>query len=94
MASHLGQGASWGCEWETPLLKWTKGSEPGAATCGCQQVEIVAGVDIYAGEPPFLVVRITRKNVVTGTSLTPAECCWLYTTWHNILPAQYQGAKK
>ena len=34
------------CEGETPLLKRTKGAEPGAATCGRRQAEIVAGVDI------------------------------------------------
>ena len=34
------------CECETPLPKRTKGAEPGAATCGHQQAEVVAGVNI------------------------------------------------
>ena len=64
------------CECETPLPKWTKGTEPGASyprpsagrDCGRSRC---------SGASPFLVVHISRKNVGTGTLLTTALCCWL-----------------
>ena len=48
------------CESETPLSEWTKGSEPGAATCGRQQAEIVAGVDMQVRRHSSLYVFPAR----------------------------------
>ena len=48
------------CECETPLPKWTKGSEPGATTCGRQQAEVVAGVDMQVRRRSSLYVFSAR----------------------------------